>query len=355
MKTIFINGRFLGKPITGVERFAREVLSAMDALLAQDEAAPEVVILSPAGTPPPENLQKIKFKTCGTLSGHAWEQWDLWRAARGGVLVSPCNCGPVLHSDHLVVIHDALVYRVPQDFLPSYRLLHQMLGHILARRARLATVSDFSRHELSSLLKIQSEDIVLVPNGHEHMLRHAPDEIVLEKLKLNGRQFLLFIGSPAPRKNLLRAIDAFIKLGQQNVALVIVGAGNAKVFTQSEREMPENVIRPGRLSDQEIVALYRHAHALVFPSLYEGFGIPPLEAMVHGCPVIAADIPPVREVCGDAVAYFNPHDTDSLTEAMRAILAPSTLRQELITKGGRRFSLFSWKSSATGLLEALRQ
>lgn len=84
-KTLFINGRFLGKPITGVERFAREVVWAMDSLLAQDKTAPETVILAPSGTPAPENLQKIKFKTCGTLSGHAWEQWDLWRAARGGI------------------------------------------------------------------------------------------------------------------------------------------------------------------------------------------------------------------------------------------------------------------------------
>jgi glycosyltransferase involved in cell wall biosynthesis len=354
MKLIAINGRFLGKPITGTSRFAREIVWALDALLEREKnAALRVELVVPRGTPAPEGLKRIGFRTCGSHQGHVWEQWDLWRATRKGLLLSLTNSGPVLHPNHLVVVHDALVYKFPHNFTLSYRVFHQTLGRLLARRARIATVSAFSQSELARLWRLDPASLLIVPNGHEHILRVEPDDSVLAKLGLEGRRFFLFVGSPSPNKNLERAIEAFSAIGREDVSFVLVGAAKADVFQTSQRPLSVRVLRPGRLSDGEIVSLYKHAVALVFPSLYEGFGVPPLEAMVHGCPVIAADIPPVREVCADAALYFNPRENESLSDKMTDLLDTSALRLSLAEKGFARYKAFRWEEGAKRLCDFL--
>ena len=353
MKPIFINGRFLKKPVTGVERFAREIVWELDGILAQMKMPPAVMLIAPQGTPAPEGLKVIGFKRCGKLQGHAWEQWDLWLAARHGRLLSLTNSGPFLHGDHLVVMHDALIYRMPGDYSLPYRFFHRTLGRLLARRATIATVSGFSRQELAGALGLEAGRIPVIPDGYEHILRPQPDLGVLDRLRLRGRPYFLFVGSPVPRKNLSRAIDAFMSLGRRDVSFAVIGAASSKVFGRQKVFVPEGIVMAGRLTDGEIAALYRHALALVFPSLYEGFGIPPLEAMALGCPVLAASIPPVQEVCGDAALYFDPQDTGAITGRMKEILADPSRRQALIEMGRAHCAGFSWKKSAEAIKHIL--
>lgn len=350
---IYINGRFLQKPVTGTERFAREIVQAMDALAGLTNLKDAITILAPPGTPAPEGLKNIKFRTCGTRQGHAWEQWDLYRAASGGTLLSLTNSGPVLHRHQTVVIHDGAPYRMPKDFSLSYQTFHRILGRLLAQRSQIATVSKFSSSDLAALLSLDSERIPVFYNGHEHILRAPSDDMVIEKIGLQDRPYFLFIGSPAPRKNLGMAIKAFRALERSDIAFVIVGAANPKVFRESLDAQAENILMPGRLTDGEIVALYQHALALVFPSLYEGFGIPPLEAMVHGCPVLAADIPAVREVCGDAALYFSAQDTADCTRCLQSFLDDPAIGETLRRKGAARYAEFSWSKSAEQVLERL--
>lgn len=346
---MFINGRFLSKPVTGTERFAREIVWAMDALLAALPVPPKVTLLCPPGTAAPEGLRVIQFAIAGAHQGHFWEQWDLYRAARGGFLLNLTNSGPVLHGNQLTIIHDAAVYRTPQNFSVAYGYAHRLLGRLLAKRSRIGTVSAFSQGELQSLLHPRG-DIPFIPNGHEHITRATADVGVLSKLPLGGKPFFLFVGSPTPNKNLARAIEAFKQMGREDVCFVIVGASKASVFKNQLGELPPTVIMPGRLSDGEIVALYTYAIALVFPSLYEGFGIPPLEAMVHGCPVIAADIPPVREVCGNAALFFDPLSPNTIRQRMQEMLDTPATRTALIASGTARYPHFSWQNSAKTLL-----
>lgn len=349
---IYVNGRFLGRPLTGVERFAGGILHAIDDLL-DDEQAKAWTILVPKGVSLDQGFRKIAVKTAGRLTGHAWEQIDLLAASRDGILVNPCNSAPVLHGRQLTVIHDALVYRFPQGFSRSYRLLHQTLGRLLARRSRLATVSDFSRKELSDVLKVPVETISVISNAVDHMVDVTADETVLDRLGLRDRRYFLFIGSPAPNKNLARAIQAFGALDRSDVSFVLVGKA-AKAFSKGEATVrPAHLLETGRLSDAEILSLYAHAQALVFPSLYEGFGIPPLEAMRENCPVLASDIPVLREVCGDAAAYFDPLDTGSMSRAMLAVLDGQADLQALRQAGRLRSAEFSWKNSATELLRVV--
>ncbi|MCB1721524.1 MAG: glycosyltransferase family 4 protein, partial [Alphaproteobacteria bacterium] len=352
-RPLYINGRFLQKPVTGTERFAREIVWAMDELLAEQTDHPDVTIISPPGTPAPEGLKITGFEICGARQGHAWEQWELYCAARDGILLSLTNSGSVLHPRQMVVIHDGAPYRMPGDFSFAYRTFHRILGCLLAWRSRVATVSEFSRGDLAAVLGISAEAIPVIYNGHEHILRCAPDEGIIEKLELKERPYFLFVGSPVPRKNLDMAIRAFHALEREDAAFVIVGALNAKVFGKRAQMQAQNVILPGRLTDEEIVALYRHAQALVFPSLYEGFGIPPLEAMVQGCPVLASDIPPMREVCGDSALYFDSRDPAQCARHMQKFLDNPSAREDLIRKGAARYPAFSWKTSAGKILDEL--
>lgn len=353
VRPIFINGRFLGRPVTGVERFAGMILKEIDAALSPTDAG-RFVVLAPKGVSRPVWLQHMVFRNIGRLPGHGWEQTELWGASRAGTLVNLCNSGPVLHGRQLTVLHDALVYRHPENFSRAYGTFHRLLGRLLSRRSNLVTVSDFSRGELSTLLGVPANQIGVVPNAVDHVLGVEPDVSVLERFELNSRAFFLFVGSPANNKNLANAIRAFVALGRPDVALVMVG-GAASTFARSLLgDLPKNVISTGRLTDEEIQALYRKAAALVFPSIYEGFGIPPLEAMALGCPVIAGDIPVVREVCRDAVVYFDPRNVASIIAVMREIVDGTTDIAALREKGFARIKAFSWKQSADRLGELVQ-
>jgi glycosyltransferase involved in cell wall biosynthesis len=347
---VYINGRFLTQNITGVQRFAREMVMALDTELGGADGTPlPFTLLAPAGTPPPCGLSRIGFRAIGSRRGHLWEQWDLWRASRRGFLINLANGGPVLHRRQITFIHDAAVYRTGENFSPLYRTLHRGLGRLLARRSRLGTVSAFSRNELGEVLGLPPEDILVIPDGHDHILAISPEDGVLDRLRLRQRSYFLFVGSPTANKNLARAVAAFLLLERPDTAFVIVGATRERVFRAGLSDVPSSVVLPGRLNDGEICALYRHATALVFPSLYEGFGIPPLEAMALGCPVAASRIPPVQEVCADAALYFDPLDTEDMATRMAQLLADGDLRNDLISKGAMRLPRFAWRQSAQAL------
>jgi glycosyltransferase involved in cell wall biosynthesis len=350
---IFINGRFLGKNVTGVQRFAHEIVWALDALLMEKEMVADIRIIAPPGTLPPVGLSRIAFETCGSFHGHLWEQWDLLRAARNGFLLNFCNSGPILHSRQLTIIHDAAVYRMPENYSFIYRTLHRLLGRLLAFRSRIGTVSDFSREELADILSLPKKDMYILPNGYEHVLRLPADETVLNRLGLRKNSYFLFVGSPAPNKNMARATEAFGLLKDPDIKFVIVGIAQANMYGAAKLSKHSNIVTPGRLSDSEIVALYQNAVSLVFPSLYEGFGIPPLEAMALGCPTIVSRIPPLEEVCANAALYCDPMSSTDIADKMEQLLASNGMGEDLISKGMSRYPYFSWKKSAIGLLEWL--
>lgn len=313
-----------------------------------------MTIVAPPGTAKPEGLSNIGFTIAGKLKGHLWEQFDLPRAAWKGFLINLTNSGPILQPKQLTVIHDIAVFRTPENHSWKYNAAHKTLSFLLSKRSRLATVSEFSRSEITEMLNVPTKDTLLLPNGHEHLARIEPDDKVLRTLGLIGKPYFLFVGSPTRNKNILRAIEAFKNLNQGDaVSFVIVGAAKSGLFKGGIADLPAGVVMPGRLTDGEIASLYQHATALVFPSLYEGFGIPPLEAMLHGCPVIASSIKPVKEVCADAVTYIHPLEPNTITAAMQSLLTSPTLREELRAKGKKRYLNFSWATTATTLRDYL--
>lgn len=352
MKPIYVNGRFLGRPVTGVERFAHMVLDRIHA--RQPEAAtPRWTILAPPGIEAPRQWPRFGFRTVGRSGGHRWEQLELAPAARDGVVVGLCNANPVRNRRALTVIHDAAVYDQGQTYARSYRTLHRLLGRLLARRSAIATVSRFSQARLAAVLRLKPADITVIPNAADHIRGITPDPAILAANALTPGRYLLIVGSFAPNKNLPRALEAFRSIAGADDRLVLVGAAVKSFAEHGIGACPEGVILPGRIGDEALMALYANARALVFPSLYEGFGIPPLEAMQFGTPVVASTIPPVREVCDDAALYCDPLDTASIAQAMRTILDDDDLHARLSAAARARSIAFSWEDSADRLLAAV--
>ncbi|MCG2631535.1 glycosyltransferase family 4 protein [Bradyrhizobium sp. WYCCWR 13023] len=355
-----INGRFLSQSLTGVQRYAAEIVKAMDRLLASGNAPSPLLdadwqILAPPNAQTLGGLCRIKIKRVGSLQGHAWDQLDLARAAAGTRLVSLANSGPVLHRDHLVVIHDAQVFKRPDFFSWRYLALHRSLGHLLARTATIATVSTFSRNELADALSLDPGSIPIIPNSAEHFASIEPDFSIIESLRLEPYRFFLFVGSMTKNKNVDTAIRAAERLGRADFPLVVVGGDNSKVFGGGVTKSSAGFIVAGRLKDEEVAALFARAAAFVFPSLYEGFGIPPLEAMYFACPVIASSAAAIRETCGDAAVYFDPLNPDELSARMRERIDLGRISAAEQQKQQGRLATYSWTKSAAAILEVLAQ
>nr|WP_092303811.1 glycosyltransferase family 1 protein [Bradyrhizobium sp. Ghvi] len=359
-RTFFINGRFLSQALTGVQRYAAEIVKAIDHALASGRFPArlhdaEWQLLVPPDARELPSLKKIAVRTIGRLGGHAWDQIDLARATRGGCLISLANSGPVLHREQIVVIHDAQVFRRPDFFGWRYRTAHRLIDRLLARSATIATVSKFSRDELAAALNLSASAIPVFPNSAEHFASTEPDYTILDRLDLRPKSYFLFIGSRTKNKNLSVAVRAMSLLNRPDIPLVIVGGNNSSVFQDNLDEASSSHILAGRLTDNEIAALYERALAFVFPSLYEGFGVPPLEAMLFGCPVIASTADAVMETCGDAAAYFNATDAGELCVRLQERLAAGAISDDERSKQQNRLAIYSWQRSADALLQFLAQ
>jgi glycosyltransferase involved in cell wall biosynthesis len=357
--SIYINGRFLTQNPTGVQRYSREVVAAIDRFLERGDCLPmlrdlEWSLLTPRGVECDLKLKRIRLREIGSGGGHLWEQLHLSRHSASGRLLSPANSGPVRHPRQIVVIHDAAIYSAPAGFARSYRVAHKVLDALLARTAKIATVSHFSRTELARFLGIPSEEILLAPNGTDHFKSVVPEPAILDRLKLQTGKYFVTLGLSTANKNVPLAIEAYRLLDRQETRLVVVGEGSSRVLGRQHLEANGGVIFTGRLTDEEVTGLLRSATALLFPSRYEGFGLPSLEAMHQGCPVIASTAGAIREVCGDAALHFHPDNAMALRDLMRRVLDEPEVAAVMRAKGHGRPDLYQWDATAAALISGLQ-
>jgi glycosyltransferase involved in cell wall biosynthesis len=228
-----------------------------------------------------------------------------------------------------------------------------VLDRLLARRAQIATVSNFSQAELGRCLRIPAKDILLAPNGTEHLWTVLPDATVVNRLGLEAGKYFVTLGLSTANKNIALAIDAFHQLGRPDTWLVVIGKGSSRVFGSQHLKSNPGVLFTGRLPDEEVAGLLRSATALLFPSRYEGFGIPSLEAMLQGCPVIASTAPGIIEVCGDAALHFHPDNAEMLRDLMRRVLDSPDVAAVLRARGLSRPDRYRWDATAAVFVEAL--
>ncbi len=351
---IVFNGRFLTQVQTGVQRYARETLMAFDALLvrrADLRSRVHAQLAVPAGAPPLP-LQQIETKTLAHLSGHLWEQMSLAWFARDAFLVNFNYSGPIIKRRQLITLHDATVAVSPETFSWAYRALHRALIHVLRHRtAVLMTVSTFSRGEIAHHFGIDRH-IVVGREGWEHAKARGDDQATLVKYGLASGEYVLAVGSMKPNKNFHLLGQALQRLGGYRWPIAIAGARDTRVFRGAQ--VPADLVRLlGFVSDAELGHLYRHAAWLVLPSLYEGFGLPAVEAMGNGCPVLAARAASIPEVCGDAALYFDPHDVDSLVAALKEAASNPHLRNDLNRRAQARLAIHSWHANAELLAAAV--
>ena len=330
-KAVFINGRFLSQPITGAQRYAREAVLALDSLMSEPIIDPvewEVTLLSPPGTRTSLPLKHIRQRLTGRFSGHLWEQLDLPLASRGGVLLNLCNTAPLAKRLQVVTLHDAAVLRAPQDFTWAFRSWYRVLWNGLARsRSTLLTVSAFSRSELCICLGLSESRIRTVPESGEHILAVAPDPRILERHALRAKPYVLAVSTANPRKNFAAVARAIELVGDAGFDFVVAGGVDPRVFSGAGVPLPAFVKRVGYVTDAELRALYEHAACFVYPSLYEGFGLPPLEAMACGCAVIVSDAASLPEICGDAAIYCDPRSPEDIAGKLAALMADGERRR----------------------------
>ncbi len=352
-----INGRFVTQRMTGVQRYAHEIVAALDDLLAENRDAAGLamrLVVPPAAQETP-SLAKISICRTRFGSGHAWDQFVLPLYAGAGVL-SLGNFGPVFAAKHIVCIHDANTFILPESYSRSFGLAYRALLPWVGKRAsRVATVSRFSADMLVKYDVCRQEKIFIAPNGHEHVLRWDAGRARLPLLGALRRPYVLLLGSSAKHKNIDIVLGQAEALDQAGIDVVVAG-GASRIFAGREQgagAQRSNVHYAGFVGDDELAALYENALGLAFPSKTEGFGIPPLEAMAKGCPVICSNAASLVEVGGDAVIYVGPDDAARWREAIIGLSANANLRATLAAKGRQRATLFSWKRSAEFYLDEI--
>ncbi|MCK1404971.1 glycosyltransferase [Bradyrhizobium sp. 76] len=346
-----VNGRFLTQPITGVQRYAWNVCSAMNASLLNSGARASIIAPTSAQDPGFAAMPLIEAKP---FSGQLWEQ-SVLPARWQGRLLNLGNLGPVSKSDQVICIHDANVFVKPESYGLSFRLVYSALQRLLTRRAaRITTVSADSARQIARFLPIRAEEIAVLPNGHEHALAWDPTLAQRARLAISDqRDFVLALGSRARHKNIQLLMRIAPEIEAMGLDLVIAGGGSG-IFAEEALPSLPNVKMIGQVTDHDLAYLMDHAFCLAFPSWTEGFGLPIVEAMARKCPVISSDRASLPEVCGNAALMAAPDDPTAWIRHLRQLVASSQLRQELIARGSARISLFSWKKTAAGYLELMR-
>ena len=352
---IYLNGRFLVQPQTGVQRFATEACLAMQRAALRTGLPQPQVLTPPDAGDGREAAQALGSRPVGRGSGQVWEQCALARHAANGILINLGNTAPVFARRQIVVIHDAGVFRRPEAYALPFRIWYRVLQRLLVlRRVRIVTVSAFSRQEIALCLHCPPERIAVVSESGDHVRRVLPDRSVLAEFGLVPGRFVLAVGNLAAHKN-LSALGATARmLAERGLTLAITGGLDRTVFDSVRDSLPAPAIHVGRVSDSALAALYQAANCFVFPSTYEGFGLPALEAMELGCPVVAASIPALREVCGDAAAFCDPFDPADIAQVVARVADDPDHRRELARRGQARCAVFTWDRTGEQLLALVR-
>ncbi len=338
-----INGKFLEHKITGVERFAGELIVRLDGMMEKGMAC---LAVSQGARNVPE-LKNIDVVRVGRHKGNVWEQLELpfYAMRHGCVLVNLCNAAPLLKPD-ITCIHDIQPRVSPQFFRKMYVLWALLnLENVFRRAKAVITVSRFSKSEFEKYFRPRMP-VYVIYNSWEHENRIEADMGIFEKLPvLKNKNFYFAMSSMAPNKNVSWIVET-ARLNPDKY-FVVSGNVNRKIFGRAEgTKVAENFIFAGYVSDGEAKAMMSYCRAFLFPTFYEGFGIPPMEAMCCGADVMVSDRSCMREIYGDAVAYIDP---DKPCGEIDNIVFPEK------EKGRKLLAAYSWEKSARRLLEVLEK
>jgi len=355
-RQILINGRFIGASATGVQRVAAEIVRALGS--AQASAADWVADLEFKVAVPPSLARQagdfgLPVTVLGPLGGNAWEQVTLPLRGRADVILNLCNMGPLAGRRCVTMIHDAQVFQSPQSYSPVFRRWYAAAHGVIGRRhAATLTVSEFSARELAAFGVCDRAQPVY--NGADHILAVQSDPAILQRLDLASRPYVVAPSSTMAHKNIGLLLRVFADPRLAGVTLVLYGSADRAAFLAAGLEPAPGVVFAGRVSDGEMRALLEGAVCLAFPSRTEGFGLPPLEAMYSGCPVVTTGCGALREVCGDAACFAGPDDVTGWTDALIRLCIDADARERLTIAGRHRAQQFTWTAAARRVAAAVR-
>lgn len=343
---IYINGKFLTQRITGVQRYALEMTKAIDELIGNNKELQkkEFILIVPRNIIYMPKLKNILILKKGMMCGQIWEQLELPIYTRDGFLLSFANGAPLVKLTQAVTIHDASICAMPNSYTFKFRSYFKGIFAILGKVSKtIYTVSEFSKKELNRYFNINLDKIIVTYNGVDHIKTIQADERIIVRKDLVGRQYILVVGSMNPSKNFSLVLQVAKQM--PNVNFVIAGGSNAKVFNNNEFiAPPTNVNFIGYVTDEELMALYKNASVFIYPSIYEGFGIPPLEAMMWNCPVVVSDIEVFHEVYEDAAEYCPYDDSSAWVKMLRNILDGKYIKNRRVLEAC--LERYTWQKSA---------
>lgn len=344
MKKIVINGMFFCMKTTGVQRFAKELIKEFDKLINFHEFAvivPEYIKVLPEF----QNLEVIKY---GTRKGVLWEQIDLPKYLKKNhkISVNLCNTQPIF-CPGIICIHDTAYKTHPEFFKTLFgklSVLWHRLNFLLIKfnHYPVITVSYFSKYSIVDTYKIEPYRIWVIGNGWQHMNQITEAKNTLKKYSLKEKNFYFVLGNLNYNKN-ARWVMTY---AQKHPKDIFIFSGNK--VKNSKIEIPDipNIRWLGYLQDNEIKALYKNCKAFIFPSIHEGFGIPPMEAMSQGAPVIIANTTCLPEIYGASAHYIDPYDCNVDLEEL--LKEKTDAREKVLCRYG-------WDKSANSLLQCLRK
>lgn len=338
-----VNGLYLTKNDLGITRYAREIVRELDDLVSPGE----IIVVVPENTDDPcyKNIDVVEF---GNRHGILWEQLDFSRylVKTGIKSLNLTNTLPLRVPKGITVLHD-ISYKVNPSFFPGARGALSRLWHManyhsaIRHNELLVTVSEFSKEEIVRVYDVDPERIIVIPNSWQHMQRIEADRAVLDRFCLRGKPFYYTLSSLAPNKNIGWVIQSARLM--PNSTFVI--AGGSRIQETLGGDIPANVVFPGFVTDGESKALMAACKAFLFPTLYEGFGIPPLEALACGARVIVSDTQCMHEVLGNAATYVDPRKPVNF-DLLGLVHDEASVAAAL----GR----YSWRESARTMLGVLR-
>ncbi len=282
------------------------------------------------------------------------------------LLHAPCYMAPSrARCPKVITFHDMASWLFPEKFRLIHRIVYSWFVPSFAKNAdRIIAVSESTKKDLVRLFGMPEDKITVVYEGTNELFKPAKDAGLLERIREKyglPEKYILYVGILEPRKNISALIRAYgLMKDSREVEHKLVIVGNKgwmcdEIFkTVQSLRLEDEVIFTGYIADKELPLVYNSAELFVYPSTYEGFGLPPLEAMACGVPVITSNISSLPEVTGDAAILINPDNADELSAAMAKVISSSSLRESMINKGFERVKMFSWKKAAEETLEVYK-
>ena len=353
IRQICINARFLTQKMTGVQRFASEISKELRKLYSKEE----LIFVCPYNIIHGELAKDLGARIIGMHTGHLWEQIDLplyLKKSGKPLLLNFCSTAPILYFNKISTLHDITFIRFPKTFSWKFRLFYRIMTPLICESSKhILTVSEFSKGELSKYYRLPLNNISVIYN--------AVSSLFTSKNKSNVTdRYILAVSSLKENKNFITIIETFLMLQKDipEIKLYLIGDLHSNNFNSMSgllNTIRENkkILCIGRVDDKSLIEYYNNAIAFVFPSLYEGFGIPPLEAQACGCPVVSSISSSLPEILKDSALFNEPKDTNGFVNSLKEIICDNRLRECLIEKGHMNVKRFSWKKSAEKIVEII--